>query len=54
MTKGNYTAKIIEESSGSFYVVLTYDCKGVPGIGGRYYATRAAADRGAKAMLAKV
>ena len=53
MTKGTYTVKITEDD-GMFFALLVNGDRCVPGIRGKHYATRAAAERGAKMMLAKV
>jgi hypothetical protein len=57
MTKGNYTAKISKTADGLYFVLVVYgrgaDERCVPGIRGKHYETRAAAERGAKLMLTK-
>ena len=58
MTKGKYTAKIMTDADGwSRVMVFYFDGEGevgVPGMPLKIYKTRKAAERGAKAMLAKV
>jgi len=51
MTKGKYTVKITADATGSFFTLMTYEDRGVPGFPGKYYATRANAERAAKKML---
>ncbi len=53
MTKGSYTAKITKDATGEYFVLVTYEGQCVPGIRGRYYATKAAAQKGAALMLKK-
>ena len=47
-----YQVKITEDD-GLFFALLVYGDRCVPGIRGKHYSTRAAAERGAKLMLAK-
>jgi len=54
ITKGAYKATITKNGKdGGFFAVVTYEGRGVPGIAGKSYSTKAAAERGAKAMLGK-
>ena len=55
MTKGLYKVIIRKTADSLFFALMTYNgdqC--VPGIPGKHYATKVAAQRGAKSMLAKV
>lgn len=54
MTKGAYKVTITKDGSGEFFVLMTYAGSCVPGIRGRYYATKQKAEAAAKKMLAKV
>jgi len=54
MTKGAYKVSITKDATGEYFALMTYNGSCVPGIRGKYYATKAKAETGAKKMLAKV
>jgi hypothetical protein len=54
MTKGAYKVTITKDGTGDFFVLMTYAGSCVPGVRGRYYATKQKAEAAAKKMLAKV
>lgn len=56
ITKGNYTATIRKDATGSFFLAMTYGMHSccIPGISSKYYKTEKNAERAAHRILAKI